>query len=103
MKNERKEKIKDLKNRILVEQNALVEATKTALPPEELLKLEESQQREKSEEFKADVMKRKANISVLKDELKHVRMNKYSSQFFTFIPSRPNRRMMRLARKLKHI
>jgi len=103
MKNERKEKIKDLKARIVAEQNALVDTTKTALPPEELLKLEESQQREKSEEFKTEVTKRKGNIIALKDELKEVRMNKYSSQFFSFIPSKPNRRMMRMARKLKHI
>lgn len=103
MKNERKEKIRSLKNQILVEQDALVESIKAAPSPEEVTSLTEEQQKEKKNLLQADIAKRKGMISSLKDELKHVRMNKYMSKFFEWMPTPPNRKMMRMARKLKRI
>lgn len=81
----RKQKIRDLKNQIKLEESAITELL-GSLNVEEEAKLSEEEQKKRKEEFGANFAKRKALISSLREELKQTRLNKYSSSFFSFTP-----------------
>jgi hypothetical protein len=81
----RKQKIKDLKNQIKLEESAITELL-GSLDVKAESELPEEEQKKRKEEFGADFTKRKALISSLREELKQTRLNKYSSSFFSFVP-----------------
>lgn len=100
MKDQRKEKIKELKDQIKTTQEGLLKKINEVDLEKELSKSEEDRTKS-SQEFKNEVEVGKVHIDNLKEALKQTRDNKYSSSFFEFIPSSPNRQMRRLAVKNK--
>lgn len=76
-----------------------MELVKSVNVEQELL-LPEEERAKNAQEFKNKVEVEKVHIENHREELKQVRANKYSSSFFSFIPTPPNRQMRRLA--LKH-
>ena len=99
MKDPRKEKIRALKTQIQTENDELEKAVQGS--PIADPDLTEEQRKEKVKEFQDDMAKRRAGISSLKTELKLTRLNKYSSAFFEWLPTPPNRATMRMMRKFQ--
>lgn len=99
MVSEQKIKIRNLKKQIQSEQDVLVEAIKTstsqAAPTED--------NKEEKPDLNALISLHKGKVADLRKQLKEAKQNRTGSSFFEFTPSPPNRRIMRLARKLKKI
>ena len=91
LKDPRKQKIRELKTQIKLEESTITELLKDSTKIVE-------------EEFRNDLAKRKALISSMKAELVTTRNNKYSSSFYSFTPNiNMNRRQARNFRKLGHV
>jgi hypothetical protein len=98
----RKAKIQKLKLEIKAAQDNV--ATKLSnLDLKEELKLTPEEQETKKASFKEMLELNKVNIKSLKDELNLTRLNKNSSKFFEWLPTLANRRMRRVARKLRNV
>lgn len=88
-----KEKIRELKNKIILANDALVEFLKN-------VKTERTD--EEKEKDKSDFALMRATLSSLNGELKLTRMNKNMSEYFEFIPTPGlNRRQRKEKRKLR--
>lgn len=95
----RKQKIRDLKNQIKLEEGAITEMLGSLTVKEEL-ELPKEEQDKRKEDFRLDFSTKKALISSLKDELKAVRINRLSSSFFEWIPNKNmNRQQARAFRR----
>jgi hypothetical protein len=99
MKDERKQKIADLKNKIILLDSELVEMAKAK--PENSPDLTEEQHKELLKEFQDNSTKKRAELISIKEELKQTKLNKTGSKFFSFTPSSTNRSQARRFRKLR--
>lgn len=98
--NPRRQKIKVLKEQIKAENEKLTEILAELDVTKELELSKEEQEKNKTE-WKTKTEVKRVEIDNLKEELKQTRLNKYSSSFFEFMPTGPNRRMRRSYRKMK--
>lgn len=98
MTDPRKQKIRDLKAKILLLQDQMVETIKSAKFSGDEKEIEERGN------FNNKMAEMRAELSEAQAELKQVRMNKRGSSFFEFIPTpganRQQRRQMRKLRRL---
>ena len=94
----RKEKIRNLKKQIIKEQDEITNAL-GSLDLVKELELPKEQQETNKGDLKNIVAVKRATIQSLKKELELTRMNKYSSSFFEYLPSLPNRSQARQFRK----
>jgi len=100
MNDPRREKIKELKNQIILEQSALETMVNSLSEPMEE-GLDEDQKKSKMQEFGKDLALKRANLQALTEELKLVRMNKTGSGFFEWHPHKGfNRRQARLFKRM---
>lgn len=96
---ERKQKIRDLKNQIKLEEGAITEML-GSLNVKEELELPKEEQDKRKQEFGINFSTKKALISSLKEELKSIRINRLSSSFFEWTPNTGmNRRQARAFRR----
>lgn len=102
MKDQRKQKITDLKAQIKAAQDN-VASELSSIDLAEEMKLTPEEQETKKKSFKDMLELNKVNIKSLQEELKLTRMNKNSSKFFEWLPTLANRRMRRAARKLRRV
>jgi len=96
MKNERKEKIKELKKLIKESQAELIEFIKNDKIDETL---SADDQKLKKKEYQDGVQVRKVKLQELKETLNLTRMNKYNSSFFEWLPTPPGRAFRKMARQ----
>ena len=102
MKDERKEKIRDLKNQIKLQEEAAGKMLDD-LDIKKEMELPEEERKQRQLDFKSNMALKKAEISTLKEELKQVRLNKHSSSFFSFKPNKGmNRRQAKAFRKQRN-
>ena len=97
---EQKKKVKELKAQVQTKQDEFLEFIKGFNLEEELKKPKEEQDASRKEHAKQTQIF-KHQLEDLREQLKHARMNKNGSSFFEFIPTGPNRRFRKLARKSK--
>lgn len=102
MKDQRKQKIKRLKTQIKWTQRQ-VKNLLTSLNVEKEAELTEEQREENRKKFKDTLSLKKVTIENTEEELAKVIANKNSSSFFEFLPTPPNRKMKRRARKLRRL
>jgi len=101
-KDPRKEKIRELKNQIKLQEAAAGEMLAN-LDVKKEMELPEEERKQRQLDFKSNMALKKAEISGLKEELKLTRLNKYSSSFFSFEPNKGmNRRQAKAFRKQRN-
>jgi predicted Holliday junction resolvase-like endonuclease len=98
----RKQKIRELKGQIKVENDKLAEII-GELDVKKELELSEEEQKKHKEEWKTKTEVKRVEISNLREALKQTRMNKTGSPHFEFIPTMLNRQQRRLYRKMKRV